>query len=76
MWDRPRRAPSIVTVAEELVPWLERSWGPLLYVATADIENLRQMIPSPNVRFSPGRSLDGFLQQLTVVLRRAVGGPV
>jgi Mg-chelatase subunit ChlD len=58
----------------EAILWLERSWGPLLYVATAEIENLRQMIPGPSVRFSAGRSLEGFSQQLTGVLRRAVGG--
>jgi hypothetical protein len=58
----------------EAVLWLERSWGPLLYVATDEVESLRQMIPGPSVRFSAGRSLDGFSQQLTCVLRRAVGG--
>jgi hypothetical protein len=58
----------------EAILWLERSWGPLLYVATDQIESLREMIPGSNVRFSAGRSLDGFSQQLSGVLRRAVGG--
>ncbi|MBW2577798.1 MAG: hypothetical protein JRE38_06990 [Deltaproteobacteria bacterium] len=58
----------------EAILGLERSWGPLLYVATAEIESLRKMIPGPSVRFSAGRSLDGFSQRLTGVLRRAVGG--
>jgi Mg-chelatase subunit ChlD len=58
----------------EAILWLERSWGPLLYVATDEIESLRQMIPGPSVRFSAGRSLGGFSQQLTGVLRRTVGG--
>jgi Mg-chelatase subunit ChlD len=58
----------------EAVLWLERSWGPLLYVATDEVESLRRMIPGPSVRFSAGRSLSGFSQQLTCVLRRAVGG--
>jgi Mg-chelatase subunit ChlD len=58
----------------EAILWLERSWGPLLYVATAEVESLRKMIPGPSVRFSAGRSLDGFSQRLTGVLHRAVGG--
>ena len=58
----------------EAILWLERSWGPLLYVATNEVESLRQMIPGANIRFSAGRSLDEFTRQLTCVLRRAVGG--
>jgi len=58
----------------EAILWLERTWGPVLYVATDEVENLRRMVPGPSVRFRSGRSVDEFAHQLTGTLHRAVGG--
>jgi Mg-chelatase subunit ChlD len=58
----------------DAILWLEQTWGPVLFVATDDIENLKKMVPGPSFRFRAGRSVDQLAQQLTLTLRRAVGG--
>jgi hypothetical protein len=53
--------------------WLERVWGPVLFIATDSAEELRSMVPGPSFRFQADRPVDELARHLTVTLRRAPG---
>ncbi len=50
---------------------LERRWGPVLFIATDAIDELRSMVPGASYRFRSDGPVDELARHLTVAFRRA-----
>jgi hypothetical protein len=57
----------------EALLWLESAWGPVLFVATDAVPELRRMVPGPSFRFCIERPVEDLARHLTSTIRRQSG---
>jgi hypothetical protein len=58
----------------EAITWLDRSWGPVLFIATDEVEALRKMVPGASFRFRSGDPVEALCHNLTQTLSRSLRG--
>jgi hypothetical protein len=58
----------------DAIVWLDRMWGPVLFVATDDVERLREMVPGASFRFRSGDAVEELSHHLTLTLMRSMRG--
>ena len=62
-----------VAKTREAILWLEKIWGPVLFIATDSVPQLRRMVPGPSYRFRSERPVEDLAIHLTTLLRRTRG---
>jgi hypothetical protein len=63
-----------IAQTREAIVWLDHAWGPVLYIATDEVETLRAMVPGASFRFRSGDAVEDLSQHLTLTLKRSLRG--
>ncbi|MBW2423857.1 MAG: hypothetical protein JRG86_06400 [Deltaproteobacteria bacterium] len=58
----------------DAIVWLDQVWGPVLFIATDEVEILREMVPGASFRFRAGDAAEELARNLTVTLKRSKRG--
>jgi hypothetical protein len=58
----------------DAIVWLDQVWGPVLFIATDEVEILREMVPGASFRFRAGDAVEELARNLTVTLKRSKRG--